>query len=258
MRPGRRRVALLAVGAVALAVPAVAAAQASPVELQLAGTPAAARGTALDAAAAWRETLEAHRAPQLPTPGDTESVILVLAGPAAIAADPDERAAAAAAISARQDEIAPVLASLGATVTFRYRVLVNAIGVRLPAGRLEALAALPEVAAVVPVGFLAPALTGTPAAPTATATAAADAARPSAPAGADAVGPAHIALIDAGVDASHPWLGGGIGPTFPVIGGADLVDGDGDPSRRPGRSRRRGARHADGEPRAAIARAARD
>ena len=50
-----------------------------------------------------------------------------------------------------------MLASLGATVTFRYRVLVNAVGVRLPAGRLEALAALPEVTAVVPVGFLAPA-----------------------------------------------------------------------------------------------------
>ena len=50
-----------------------------------------------------------------------------------------------------------MLASLGATVTFRYRVLVDALAVRLPAGRLEALAALPEVKAVVPVTFLAPA-----------------------------------------------------------------------------------------------------
>ena len=47
--------------------------------------------------------------------------------------------------------------SLGATVTFRYRVLIDAVAVSVPAGRLEALAALPEVAAVVPCRFLAPA-----------------------------------------------------------------------------------------------------
>jgi hypothetical protein len=193
---------------------------------------AAPRAHGLDAAAGWRDVLEAHRAPQLPTPGDTESVILLLRDPPAAAAAPPDRAAAARRVTARQDALAPVLASLGATVTFRYRVLVNAIGVRLPAGRLESLAALPSVASVVPVSFLAPAQ--------------ADGAGPDARPGPAAAGPqrgpraargggrpAHIALIDAGIDASHPWLGGGIGPTFPIIGGADLVDRDDDPTASP-------------------------
>lgn len=231
MRPRRRRVALLAAGAAALIAPSGAAAQATPSALVLPGADAlAVRDSALDAAAAWRGTLEAFRAPQLPTPGDSESVILMLADPPAVAADAGDRAAAAAAVTAGQDEVIPVLESLGATVTFRYRVLVNAIGVRLPAGRLEALAALPEVTAVVPVGFLAPAQ-ASPGEPSTLPDA--DWRRPGAPIDAGADGPAHIALIDAGVDTSHPWLGGGLGPTFPVIGGWDLVDGDADPSPDP-------------------------
>ncbi len=103
-------------------------------------------------------------------------------------------------------------------------MLANAVAVRLPAGRLEALAALPQVTAVVPVTFLAPAQVEGSTAPSALEPAPA----PDAPAVAGE-GPVHIALIDAGVDVSHPWLGGGMGPTFPVIGGADLVDGDSDP-----------------------------
>ncbi len=232
VREARRRGALLAAALAALGTPAVAGAQAPAPALP--GAPAdEARVAALDAAQAWRGTLEAFRAPALPTPGDTESVILLLDGPPAVAADPADRRAAAAAVSADQDALVPVLEDLGATVTFRYRVVVNAIGVRLPAGRLEALAALPEVTAVVPVSFLAPAqAAGDPPAPV---PAAPDApgARPPAPAGASPDGPAHIALIDAGVDAAHPALGGGIGPTFPIIGGADLVDGDADPSADP-------------------------
>lgn len=244
MRPVRlRRAAVVAAGLAALAVTAAAEAQA-PAEPGAPGTDAAAeaRSAALDAAAAWRGVLESHRAPQLPTPGDSESVILMLDGPAAVASDPGDRAAAAAAVTADQDELVPVLSSLGATVTFRYRVLVNGIGVRLPAGRLEALAALPEVTAVIPVGFLAPAQAGAPTAPETPI-----GVDPSAPIGVDpsppngtapehrqaAAGPAHVALIDAGVDASHPWLGGGMGPTFPVIGGADLIDGDDDPAPDP-------------------------
>ena len=237
MRP-RPCTALLAVGAAALLAPGAALAQTTAQALSIVpppSDPSPGRAAALDAAAAWRDSLAAHRAPQLPTPGDTETVILMLTDPPAAAADPAGRAAAARAVTERQDALVPVLESLGATVTFRYRVLVDAIGVRLPAGRLEALAALPEVAAVVPVGFLAPAQAG-------------GAPEPSAPEGANwrprstpigahpnpaAEGPAHIALIDAGVDVSHPWLGGGIGPTFPVIGGADLIDGDGDPSPDP-------------------------
>ena len=48
-----------------------------------------------------------------------------------------------------------------------------------------------------------------------------------------AKGPRHIALIDSAVDVSHPWLGGGIGPSNLIIGGADLVEGDADPSPDP-------------------------
>ena len=129
-----------------------------------------------------------------------------------------------------QDALAPVLASLGATVTFRSRVLVNAVGVRLPSGRLESLAALPEVVAVVPVAFLAPAQATTAGAE---APAPLPAAEPRARRRPGGGRPAHIALIDAGIDASHPWLGGGIGPTFPVIGGEDLIDRDPDPSSDP-------------------------
>jgi hypothetical protein len=191
--------------------------------------PVAARDAALDAALAWRDVLGGSRAPALPAPGDTRAVILLLREPPAAAADPGDRAAAAAAITEQQDALQPVLADLGATITFRYRVLVDAVAVSVPAGRVEALGALSEVAAVVPVGYLSPAQVAPSAATPA----------PSGAAGAPAVagppaGPAHIALIDAGVDTSHPWLGGGIGPTFPIIGGADLVDGDADPSPGPG------------------------
>jgi hypothetical protein len=226
MRPVRRAAVAIA-GAVALAAPvSLAAAPTAPAELvpqAPAPDPLAIRSSALDAAAAWRDTLGAHRAPPLPTPGDTAAVILVLRGPPAAAADPGGRAVAAAQISEQQAALEPVLASLGATVTFRYRVLLDAVAVSVPASRVEALAALSEVAAVVPVGFLAPAQVA--------------AAGPEPVSGASVAapavagpGPAHIALIDAGVDASHPWLGGGMGPTFPIIGGADLVDGDVDPS----------------------------
>jgi hypothetical protein len=231
-RGARRGGALLAAALAALGAPATAPGQAPPATPPGA-SPEETRLAALDAAQAWRGTLEAFRAPGLPTPGDTESVVLLLDGPPAVAADPGDRRAAAAAVRADQDALVPVLEDLGATVTFRYRVLVNAIGVRLPAGRLEALAALPEVTAVVPVAFLAPAqAAGDPAAP-GPAAPRAGGRRPATPLGASPDGPAHIALIDAGVDASHPALGGGIGPTFPIIGGADLVDGDADPSADP-------------------------
>jgi Subtilase family len=233
-RPRRRRPPLaLGVAAVLAATPAALAAQTTApapggVPAAPAADAAAIRSAALDAAAGWRDSLEARRAPQLPTPGDTESAILLLRDPPAAAADAEGRAAAARAVTEGQDALAPVLASLGATVTFRSRVLVNAVGVRLPSGRLESLAGLPEVAAVVPVAFLAPAQAGPGAAPSRLPAAAAPARRP-----AGGAPPAHIALIDAGIDATHPWLGGGIGPTFTVIGGEDLIDRDGDPSSDP-------------------------
>jgi hypothetical protein len=235
----RRRRPALAVGLVALAATPVAlSAGAAPADLEPpaptpagapAGDPAATRAAALDAAAGWRDTLEDHRAPQLPAPGDTESAILLLADPPAAAAAPQDRAAAAAAATAGQDALAPVLASLGAEVTFRSRVLVSAIGVRVPSGRLEALAALPEVRAIVPVAFLAAAQAGGASPPSPLPRRGAATPRRAPPGGS----PAHIALIDAGIDPSHPWLGGGMGPTFPVIGGYDLIDGDPDPSYDP-------------------------
>ncbi len=226
-RPRLRRPPLaLGLAAAIVAVPATLAGQGGSGPATPAADAAGVRTAALDAAAGWRDVLEAHRAPQLPAPGDTESVILLLSGPPAAAAAPAERAAAAQAVTAGQDALAPVLASLGATVTFRSRVLVNAVGVRLPSGRLESLAALPQVTAVVPVAFLAPAQVAGPAPGPAPAGGAP--ARPAA--GGD---PAHIALIDSGIDPSHPWLGGGIGPTYPVIGGYDVVGGDDDPTYDP-------------------------
>ena len=231
MRPVRRAAVALA-GAAAFAAPVAMAAPTAPADLvpaAPASDPVAARDAALDAALAWRDVLGATRAPALPAPGDTRAVILLLKDPPAAAADPEDRAAAAAAVTAQQDALQPVLADLGATITFRYRVLVDAVAVSVPAGRVESLGTLAEVEAVVPVGYLSPAQV----APSIPADApAGERAAPavSGPAGA----PAHIALIDAGVDASHPWLGGGIGPTFPIIGGADLVDGDADPAPGPG------------------------
>jgi subtilase family protein/PA domain-containing protein len=198
----------------------------------------AARARALAAAAAWRDTLDAARAPEVPQPGSTESVIVLLRGRPAIAARPAGRAAAAAALADRQAALSPVLASLGATVTFRYRVLVNGLALRLPAGRLSALAGLPDIRAIVPVRYLAPAAAaGTASRPTPL-----PAERPRPPLSPRAaaaiaglrVSPRHIALIDGAVDVSHPWLGGAMGPTHPIVGGLDLVDGDGDPTARGG------------------------
>lgn len=190
------------------------------------------RAALLASAAGWHDALEAVRAPQLPVPTDTESAILLLAGPAAVEAPPGGRAAAARAVSAGQSGIERTLSDLGATVTFRYRVLVNGLAVRVPAGRMPAIAALPEVRAVIPVGYMAPAQAGEPAVPAAEEEKKAEPPAPERPpaAASGSADPAHIALIDAGIDAEHPLLGGGIGPRRLVIGGADLVDGDADPS----------------------------
>jgi hypothetical protein len=184
---------------------------------------------ALAAASAWSDSLESYRVPELPPPGPTESAIVLLKDPPAAWASPGRRGAAAAADSREQAAVEPLLAGLGATIHFHYRILVNGFGIELPVGRLGAVAALPEVRAIVPVTYLAPAAAqpagsgrtpayGTTAQPT------------TVPAPPPGVAPQHLALIDAGVDAGNPWLGGGMGPTFPIVGGADVVDGDADPS----------------------------
>lgn len=183
---------------------------------------------ALDAATAWTDSLSGVRAPSLPAAGASESLIVVLRGSGSATAPPARRAAHAAANTRAQNRIAPVLAGLGARVGFRYRVVMNAMAVELPAGRANQIAALPEVAAVFPVSLLAPAsLGGRPLPPAA--------GRPDPPA--EPVVPTSgspvLALIDGGVDLAHPALGGGMGPGFPIAGGHDFVDGDDDPS--PGR-----------------------
>jgi Subtilase family/PA domain len=176
----------------------------------------------LDAASAWRDTIEGVRAPERLPAGDFEEVIVILADPPASAAAPAERAAAAAAISRRQDELAPVLAQFGVRVVMRYRMLLNGFSVQVPRGQVPAVAALADVEAVVPVSFLAPAglsdETGV--------------SQPTEPRDVQPApsGPAHIALIDAGIDPAHPALGGAMGPTSLVLGGADLVQGDPDPT----------------------------
>lgn len=176
----------------------------------------------LDAAAAWRDTIEGYRAPERVPVGDVEEVIVLLADAPASAAPPAERATAAAAITTRHDELVPVLEQFGARVTMRYRMLVNGFSVQMPRGQVPAIAALADVQAVIPVSFLSPAgvsdETLSPDEP----------ARP--PQAPPAAGPAHIALIDAGIDPDHPALGGGMGPTSLILGGADLVQGDPDPT----------------------------
>jgi hypothetical protein len=211
-RAARRARRLLTAGSAAAIALVVLAPAASASDLD-------ARNGALDAAAAWRDVLDAHRAPAWPRPGETESVIVLLTAP------PLARAPGGAdTIAAQQDTVGAVVSDLKGSVTQTTRVVANALAVRLPAGGVEALARLPEVRAVVPVSFLAPAQAagpregGTPAGPVAEGR--------GTPPGRDSV---HIALIDAGVDVTHPWLGGGMGPTFPVLGGIDHVDGDGDP-----------------------------
>jgi hypothetical protein len=210
-----RRAGLLAVGMLVSTTPVLLADQTADDQ---SGSPA----RTLAAAAAWSDVLEATRAPQLPPPADTESAIVVLNGPAIAAAPTAQRQDAAARIALQQAAVEPALLGLGATVNFRYRVLVNGFGIRVPAGRLGLVAALPEVKAIYPVTYLAPAQTSPPD-PQPKPLPGAAAAAAVVPAGAH---PATIALIDAGVQAQHPWLGGGIGPNRLIVGGADFVNGN--------------------------------
>ena len=214
---------------------------------------------ALVAAAGWRDVLGGQRAPQVPPAGETESAIILLDGPGLADVPTAERPAALSAMQGAQLAVEGSLQGMGGVVTHRYRTLVNGLAVRLPSGRLSTAAEIPGIQAVVPVLYMAPAQTGSgqplPTAPDASAPTttplpdattttttpaptpdAKPAPPPAAPAqapSAPASPPRHIALIDTAVDASHPWLGGGIGPANMIIAGADLVDGDADPSPDP-------------------------
>lgn len=235
MTPSRRPVVRTAVAGLGLALAVVAGASgvttapeatepraAPPAGLGL-GDPMGARVGLLDAAAAWRDSLEAHRAPQVPLPGDQESLILVLSSPPLGALAPARRAAAAEAIAEEQEAVRTVMAELGATVGASTRVAANTLTIRIPTGRADAVAAVAQVRTVVPVRYLAPASASRAPGP------AIGAPRVSATVGPGGGRAVRIALIDGGVDPTHPALGGGIGPSFPILGGLDLVDGDTDP-----------------------------
>ncbi|MFN8110531.1 MAG: S8 family serine peptidase [Thermoleophilia bacterium] len=222
----RGRVLLGAGGAVALAVAAGAYAQttgtASGPEAAPAPGARAQAATGLAAAAAWADSLSAHRAPRQPAPGATDDLIVLMDQPPLARVAPADRATAARALDEARSRLEAAVAGLGGTVTARWSVVVAGIAVRIPAGHADAVAALPGVRSAVPVQYLAPA---------------AQAQGPAGPSGGTAapqlpaqVHPAHIALIDTAVNPMAPQLGGGMGPTFPIIGGADLVDGDGDPT----------------------------
>lgn len=222
----RRRVALGAAGGVAaLAVAVAAVGQGDGTvpgpasELRPAD---ATRVEGLAAAAAWADAIGGVRAPRLPDPGPTEHLVVLLEGPGAAWRVPADRPAAAADIARRQSALEPAIAALGGVVTARWRVAIAGLAVEVPAGRADAVAALPGVRGVAPAGYLAPAARGT---------------GPAGPSGSEddrglpgGVRPAHIALIDTAIDPRTPQLGGGMGPTYPVIGGRDLVEGDADPT----------------------------
>jgi len=211
-----RRASYLAVGALASTTPVLLADQTAE---DLATTPL----RAISAAGAWRDVLEAYRAPQLPPPADTESAIVVLDVPPIADHPPEARPGALAQIMLQQASVEPALLGLGATINFRYRAAVNGFGIRVPTGRLALVAELPEVKAIYPVTYLAPAQSSAPdpeGQPLPGAT------TPPAPGPAAGPEPATIALIDAGIQPEHPWLGGGIAPDRLIVGGVDFVNGN--------------------------------
>lgn len=151
-------------------------------------------------------------------------------------------------IETQQAALRPRLAALGAQEMYSYQVLANAIQVRVPAGQLEQLAALPGVLRIDPVGRYS--VQNASSVPFIGAPAVWE---PSA-AGATGAG-VKVGIIDTGIDYFHADLGGsgiitdyitgttGINPTvitdtaaFPsakVVGGYDFVGDDydaGDPA----------------------------
>lgn len=234
-----RRVSLLTVGALAATGPVLLADETA---LEVGGVDHA----ALLAASGWRDMVDAHRAPLLPGPSAYESAVIVLDGPPLAQRPSADWASAGAELDLAQRTLEPSLIGLGAVVNFRYRNVLNGMGIRVPTGRLPLVAALPGVQAVYPVTYLAPAqetqtqpgkpLPGAPTTPADAATPATPGPAASAapatsadPAAATADRPSTIALIDAGVHPQHPWLGGGIGADRLIVGGADFVGGNATP-----------------------------
>lgn len=225
-RPPRRRRARLrpgaALGATGAALALAVAGTALSDELAI-RKGAEVRRQGLAAAAAWADAITAHRAPRLPDPGATETLIVILDDPAAADAPPGAQGDYARRNAARQSALEPGIAALGGVVLAHWRVVLNGMAVQVPTGRADAVATLDGVRSVAPVTYLAPAARSVQI-PAGIARTAPTPPRPA------AGGPAHIALVDTGINPRTPQLGGGIGPTFPIIGGADLVDGDADPT----------------------------
>lgn len=217
-----RKVGLLAVGALATTGPVLLADETA----QEAGGP----DQQVLAAAGWRDVIDGYRSPLIPEPSKDESAIVVLESDPLARRPAADRADAAAQLKLEQNTLEASLTGLGAKVNFRYQNVVNGLAIRIPAGRLSLVAALPGVKAVHPVTYMAPAAeatenAGTPLPDAGTTT-------PRTP-GAASSRPATIALIDAGVHSEHPWLGGGIGTTRLIVGGADFVQGNDGPEALP-------------------------
>lgn len=216
-----RRVGLLTVGALATTGPVLLADE-TAVE-------AGGSESQVLAAAGWRDVIDGYRSPLIPEPSRHESAIVVLDSDPLARRAAGDRSAAAEQIADEQRTLETSLTGLGARVNFRYQNVVNGLAIRIPAGRLPLVAALPGVRAVHPVTYLAPSTERTaqgkplPGAPT------------TAPTPADTTGPATatVALIDAGVHAQHPWLGGGVGNTRLIVGGTDFVQGNATPEALP-------------------------
>ena len=166
------------------------------------------------AAAGWRDVIDGYRSPLIPEPSKDESAIVVLESDPLARRPAADRADAAAQLKLEQNTLEASLTGLGAKVNFRYQNVVNGLAIRIPAGRLSLVAALPGVKAVHPVTYMAPAAEATENAGTPLPDAGTTAPRTP---GAASSRPATIALIDA-ASTGAPWLGGGIGTTTHIVG----------------------------------------
>jgi subtilisin family serine protease len=143
---------------------------------------------------------------------------------------PDQKSAAAAALRAQEGAIAQAK-SLGGSVTFRYRILINAFSARLSATAAATLAKRPDVRSVQPVSIVKMDLT--------TSVPFIGAPQVWSTFGVRGQG-MRVALVDTGIDYTHASFGGegtvaayeandptfiepGTFPTAKVIGGFDFV-----------------------------------
>ncbi|HBY96026.1 MAG TPA: hypothetical protein DEP84_19075 [Chloroflexi bacterium] len=182
-------------------------------------------------------------APRNEDPNRIVSAYIVLAGSPAVEAALSARPAAAQSVAGRlsqiraqQTTLAPRLTALGARTVYSYQRLANAIQVRIPAGKLAAIAALPSVSRVDLVGRYG--VENATSVPLIGAPVVWD------PADLGAAGEGiSIGIIDTGIDYTHADFGGsgvagdytaddpdiiepGSFPTAKIVGGYDFVGDD--------------------------------